>query len=205
MIHKVSAMTLSEMETVCRKMADSFLDYEWTGNNLGMCEYLDREHFYRFTRGYFELAARNGSLYCAGEHGEAYMIFETPDTKGDLYGRLLQLKWMLSAYGLKKGLRQIREIINSGHYFASEMRKDKKPFTKVEFIAVAKEYQKQGYMRKLIDYAFSESDRLGLSCILTTDDEKKVKIYEHFGMKMVRMHVLAENASYYEMLRDPAG
>ena len=83
------------MEQVCRRMADAFLDYEMTGKNLGMCEHLDREHFYRFTRGYFELAARNGTLYSAGDNQQGYFIFETPETKGNLYGSLLQMKWML--------------------------------------------------------------------------------------------------------------
>jgi len=170
-----------------------------------MCEYLDREHFYRFTRGYFEAAVRNGSLYAAGEGGEGYMIFETPETKHDLYGSILQLKWMLSAYGLHKGIRQVREIMQSGPYLAAQMEKEKKPFAKIEFIAVAKEFQKQGFMRQMMDFAFSEAFRRGLPCILTTDDEKKVKIYEHFGMKMVRGHRIAHNAVYYEMLWEGAG
>ena len=41
-----------------------------------------------------------------------------------------------------------------------------------------------------------------LPLILTTDDEKKVKIYEHFGMKMVREHIVSDRAIYYEMLRE---
>ena len=53
----------------------------------------------------------------------------------------------------------------------------------------------------MIDYAFSQSNRLGLPCILTTDDAKKVKIYEHFGMKMVREHILTAKATNYKMLR----
>ena len=187
------------MEAECRRMTDSFVDYEMTGNNLGMCEHLDREHFYRFTRSYFELAIRNGSLYCTGDNGEGYFIFETPETKGNIYGSMLQGKWMLSAFGFKTGVQYIREIMNSGIYLAAEFKKRKRLFTKIEFIAVAKEYQGQGYMRRMMDYAFTESERLGLPCILTTDDEKKVKIYEHFGMKMVREHVLSEKARYYEM------
>ena len=78
----------------------------------------------------------------------------------------------------------------------------RKPFTKIEFIAVAKEHQGQGYMRQMMEYAFSESDRLGLPLILTTDDPKKVEIYEHFGMKMVREHIVSDRAVYYEMLRE---
>ena len=53
MITKVSAMHPAQMETACRRMAESYVDYEMTGRNLGMCEHLDKEHFYRFTRGCF--------------------------------------------------------------------------------------------------------------------------------------------------------
>ena len=183
-------------------MAESYVDYEMTGRNLGMCEHLDKEHFYRLTRGYFEAAVRNGSLYCAGDNREGYFIFETPETKRTLYGSLLQAKWLLRAFGIPKGIRYVKEIMDSGTYLASELGRQKKPFTKIEFIAVAKEHQGQGYMRQMMEYAFSESDRLGLPLILTTDDPKKVEIYEHFGMKMVREHIVSDRAIYYEMLRE---
>ena len=202
MIRRITFMTSSEMETACREMADAFSDYEYTPGNRGMCEYLDRTQFRKFVRGYFEAAVRNGSLYCAGDRGEGYMIFETPETKGTAVGSIAQLKWILRAYGLSNGIRQIREIMRSGTYLSSEMKKEEKRFTKIEFIAVAKDYQGQGYMRKLMDYAFSESDQRGIPCILTTDDVKKVKIYEHFGMKLVKEHIIAKNAIYYEMFRD---
>ena len=202
MISKVSTMHSAKMETACRKMAESYVDYEMTGRNLGMCEHLDKEHFYRLTRGYFEAAVRNGSLYCTGDNREGYFIFETPETKRSLSGSLLQATWSLRAFGLKKGIRYVKEIMNSGTYLASEFGRQKKPFTKIEFIAVAKEHQGQGYMRQMMEYAFSESDRLGLPLILTTDDPKKVEIYEHFGMKMVREHIVSDRAVYYEMLRE---
>ena len=202
MISKVSAMHSAQMETACRRMAESYVDYEMTGRNLGMCEHLDKEHFYRLTRGYFEAAVRNGSLYCAGDKQEGYFIFETPETKRSLSSSLLQATWSLRAFGLKKGIRYVKEIMNSGTYLASKFGRQKKPFTKIEFIAVAKEHQGQGYMRQMMEYAFSGSDRLGLPLILTTDDPKKVEIYEHFGMKMVREHIVSDRAVYYEMLRE---
>ena len=202
MISKVSTMHSAKMETACRKMAESYVDYEMTGRNLGMCEHLDKEHFYRLTRGYFEAAVRNGSLYSAGDKQEGYFIFETPETKRSLSSSLLLATWSLRAFGLKKGIRYVKEIMNSGTYLASEFGRQKKPFTKIEFIAVAKEHQGQGYMRQMMEYAFSGSDRLGLPLILTTDDPKKVEIYEHFGMKMVREHIVSDRAVYYEMLRE---
>ena len=205
MISKVSTMHSAKMETACRKMAESYVDYEMTGRNLGMCEHLDKEHFYRLTRGYFEAAVRNGSLYSAGDKQEGYFIFETPETKRSLSGSLLQATWSLRAFGLKKGIRYVKEILDSGTYLASEFGRQKKPFTKIEFIAVSKEHQGQGYMRQMMEYAFSESDRLGLPLILTTDDPKKVEIYEHFGMKMVREHIVSDRAVYYEMILKERG
>lgn len=202
MVHKVEKMTSAEMESICRSMTDSFMDYEMTGSNMGMLEHLDREHFYYMTRSYLELAIRNGSLYCAGDHNEGFFVFETPETKGSLSGSLQQAKWMLKAFGLKKGIQYVKEIANSGPYLAGEFKKAKKPFTKIEIVAVAKEYQGQGYMRTMMEYAISESERLGVPFILTTDDARKVKMYEYFGMKMVREHKVSERATYYEMLID---
>ena len=59
-------------------------------------------------------------------------------------------------------------------------------------------------MRQMMEYDFSESDRLGLPLILTTDDQEKVKIYEHFGLKKVREHIVSYRAIYYAMLGESA-
>ena len=56
----------------------------------------------------------------------------------------------------------------------------------------------------MMEYDFSESDRLGLPLILTTDDQEKVKIYEHFGLKKVREHIVSYRAIYYAMLGESA-
>lgn len=82
MISKVSAMHSAKMETACRKMAESYVDYEMTGRNLGMCEHLDKEHFYCLTRGYFEAAVRNGSLYCAGDNRKDISSLKRRKQKG---------------------------------------------------------------------------------------------------------------------------
>ena len=56
MIRKIDKMTSSDMEYVCISMTESFMDYDMTGNNLGMLEHLDREHFCYLVRGYLEAA-----------------------------------------------------------------------------------------------------------------------------------------------------
>ena len=202
MISKVSTMHSAKMETACRKMAESYVDYEMTGRNLGMCEHLDKEHFYRLTRGYFEAAVRNGSLYCAGDNREGYFIFETPETKRSLSGSLLQATWSLRAFGLKKGIRYVKEIMNSGTYLASEFGRQKKPFTKIEFIAVAKEHQGQGYMRQMMEYAYKTAENHRVPVILDTDDKDKAARYEHLGMKLDRVRSCGERFHMYDLIRE---
>ena len=136
---KLNGLTDKEIKEISQLATDSFMNYEMTGDNLGMLEHLDREHFYYLTRSYFELAVRNGTLYCAGDIHEGYFIFGTPKTRMSLSGSLLQAKWMLSAFGPKKGIQDIKEIINSGTYLASEFKKAKMLFNKIEIIAVCRE------------------------------------------------------------------
>ena len=45
-------------------------------------------------------------------------------------------------------------------------------------------YQRQGYMRKVLDIAFAEGDRLGVPMILETDAKNKCDKYVHLGMEL---------------------
>ena len=46
------------------------------------------------------------------------------------------------------------------------MDKEKKPYIFVGLVCVREQYQGQGYMRKVLDIAFAEGDRLGVPVIL---------------------------------------
>ena len=56
-------------------------------------------------------------------------------------------------------------------------------------------YQRQGYMRKVLDIAFAEGDRLGVPMILETDAKNKCDKYVHLGMELAGTRVLACLAS----------
>ena len=58
------------------------------------------------------------------------------------------------------------------------------------------------YMKEFYVYGFKSRGDFTQKSARSYDDEKKVKIYEHFGMKMVREHVVSDRAIYYEMLRE---
>ena len=51
-------------------------------------------------------------------------------------------------------------------------------------VCVREKYQRQGYMRKVLDIAFAEGDRLGVPMILETDAKNKCDKYVHLGMEL---------------------
>ena len=64
-------------------------------------------------------------------------------------------------------------------------------------------YQRQGYMRKVLNIAFAEGDRLGVSGILETDAKNKCDKYVHLGMELAGMHDLGAFGKLYDLIRYP--
>ena len=63
------------------------------------------------------------------------------------------------------------------------MRKEKRKFLRVEMLVVRKEYQGQGYMRRMLEYAYRIAEDHRVPVILDTDDKNKAARYEHLGMR----------------------
>ena len=66
-------------------------------------------------------------------------------------------------------------------------------------------YQGQGYMRKVMDIAFAEGDRLGIPVILDTDAKSKCEKYVHLGMELYGTRDLGEGGTMYDLIRYPKG
>ena len=79
----------------------------------------------------------------------------------------------------------------------------KKPYIFVGLVCVREKYQGQGYMRKVLNFAFAEGDRLGVPVILETDAESKCNKYVHLGMELAGTRDLGEFGKLYDMIRYP--
>ena len=75
-------------------------------------------------------------------------------------------------------------IKRGGASLQDRMDKERKPYIFVGLVCVREKYQRQGYMRKVLDIAFAEGDRLGVSVILETDAKNKCDKYVHLGMEL---------------------
>ena len=66
-------------------------------------------------------------------------------------------------------LRCSRNMSKGGSGLGKQLDKAMKPYIYVGLVCVREPYQGQGYMRKVMDMAFSEGNRLGVPVILDTD------------------------------------
>jgi len=79
----------------------------------------------------------------------------------------------------------------------------KKPYIFVGLVCVREEYQGQGYMRKVLDIAFAEGNRLGVPVILETDAKSKCDKYVHLGMELAGTHDLGAFGKLYDLIKYP--
>ena len=71
-------------------------------------------------------------------------------------------------------------------------------------IGVATGMQGKGFGRKLIDAAIEKSEREGLHLYLETETEENVRMYEHFGFRLLKRITLPiVNLPMWEMVREP--
>ena len=71
-------------------------------------------------------------------------------------------------------------------------------------VGVATKLQGKGFGRKLIGAAIEKSEREGLQLYLETETEENVKMYEHFGFRLLKRITLPiVDLPMWEMVRKP--
>ena len=90
-----------------------------------------------------------------------------------------------------------------GASLKDRMDKEKKTYIFVGLVCVREKYQGQGCMRKVLDIAFAEGDRLGVPVILETDAKSKCDKYVHLGMELAETHDLGAFGKLYDLIRYP--
>ena len=100
---------------------------------------------------------------------------------------------MRFAMAIKKGGKSLQE----------RMDKEKKPYIFVGMVCVCEKYQGQGYMRKVMDIAFAEGDRLRVPVILETDAKSKCDKYVYLGMVIAGTRDLGEFGKMYDLIKYP--
>lgn len=90
-----------------------------------------------------------------------------------------------------------------GEGLRKRLDKEKKPYLYVGMVCVRERYQGQGYMRKVLEAAFSEGRRLGVPVILDTDAKSKCDKYLHLGMELAGTRRFGEHGVLYDLIKYP--
>ena len=195
----VKSMTEEEIHEIGH--AFGYYDY---GQETGMTaafsgQKATEEYICAYVRG----VLRGGFLHTTSERGEGYIAYKLPKEKMGLKTMWPIAKGMLCNSTLKRLVRFAVAIKRGGVSLQDRMDKEKKPYIFVGLVCVREQYQGQGYMRKVMDIAFAEGDRLGVPVILETDAKSKCSKYIHLGMELAGVRDIGEFGKLYDMIKYP--
>lgn len=190
-------------ENVISEIGHAFGYYDYGTENGMATLFSGQEAVDIYIRGYVRGMLRGGFLHTTGEHGEAYISYQLPGQKIGLKAGLPLLKGVFDAMTLKEIARFVRIASKGGKGLKDRMDKEKKPYVFVGMVCVREKYQGQGYMRKVMDIAFAEGNRLQVPVILETDAKSKRDKYMHLGMELAGTRDLGECGKLYDMVKYP--
>lgn len=195
----VKSMTEEEIHEIGH--AFGYYDYgQETGMNAVFSgQKATEEYICTYVRGML----RGGFLNTTSERGEGYIAYKLPKEKMRLKTMWPIVKGMLRNSSLKRLLNFGIAIKRGGVSLQDRMDREKKPYIFVGLVCVREQYQGQGYMRKVMDIAFAEGDRLGVPVILETDAKSKCDKYMHLGMALAGIRNIGEFGKLYDLIKNP--
>lgn len=198
----VKVNTLSEEEI--RAIGDAFADFEYGEAEWGM-GYLakSRQAVSDYICAYVRMALKDRMLYSTSERHEAFIAFKKSDERTSMSSGAELLKEIPNFLDLDRAWTVAKGFIHADKGYGSILAKRKIPHIYVGMVAVVKEYQGQGYMRKLLEIAFEEGRKHALPVVLDTDAILKKDKYEHLGMKCVTTQYFTEGVMLYGLVYEP--
>ena len=181
--------------------AFGYYDY---GQETGMgVFYSSKEAVANYIAGYVRMAFEGQMLYATSERGEGYIAYTLPGQKMNLKAGMAILKALFRNMSLKEMIRMGKVLSKGGRSLQDRMKKEKKKYIFVGMVCVREQYQGQGYMRKVLDMAFSEGNRLHVPVILETDAKSKCDKYMHLGMELEGVRDMGAYGKMYDLIKYP--
>lgn len=181
--------------------AFGYYDY---GQETGMgVFYSSKEAVANYIAGYVRMAFEGQMLYATSERGEGYIAYTLPGQKMNLKAGMAILKALFHNMSLKEIICMGKALSKGGRSLQDRMKKEKEKFIFVGMVCVREQYQGQGYMRKVLDMAFSEGNRLRVPVILETDAKSKCDKYMHLGMELEGVRDMGAYGKMYDLIKYP--
>ena len=203
---KLRGLDEDQIREISRQIADAFYDYEYNEEDIGLIRFIPtREDMFTYIHAIVRAAYRSGVLYTTSKRREGYLML-SGEGAGGTVGFVDGIKMIAAEKKALGGIQNMKQFIDAcfsdGGTIETRMRKEKRKFLRIEMLVVRKEFQGQGYMRRMMDFAYALAEERRIPVILDTDDRDKASRYEHLGMKLDRVRSCGERFHMYDLIRE---
>ncbi len=186
-----------------REIGHAFGFYDYGAEHGLIDAFPNRDAVSAFICGYVRMSLQSGMLYATSEEGEGYVAYRLPGQKVRLKAVFSLAKALFGSMKIKELIRFARIMSKGGSGLNRRFDQMKKPYLYVGLVCVREPYQGQGYMRKVMDLAFAEGNRLGVPVLLDTDAKSKCDKYLHLGMELAGTRRFGEHGVLYDLIKYP--
>ncbi len=200
---KLENINKDELNQISAQIADAFFDYKYNSEDKGLIQFISaRENMFTYISGIVNAAYKSGLMYTTSEKNEGYLILS--GTGAGTVNFFEGLKMIAAEKRALGGFSKMKAFISAcfsdGGSIETRMKKAKLKYLKIEVLVVRQEYQKQGFMKQMMDFAYSIASKNNVAVILDTDDKDKCERYEHLGMKLDRIRNCGKNFHMYDLI-----
>ena len=190
-------------ESIAHDIGHAFGYYDY-GDEHGLVDaFPSRDAVAEYIGGYVRMTFAGGMLYTTSERGEGYIAYKLPGQKLGLKAMLPLAKAFFGCMDFGSVVRFVKIMSKGGSGLDKKLDKEKTPYIFVGMVCVREQFQGQGYMRKVMDIAFSEGNRLKVPVILETDAKSKCDKYVHLGMELAGERRFGDYGVLYDLIKYP--
>ncbi|MBR1739394.1 MAG: GNAT family N-acetyltransferase [Ruminococcus sp.] len=200
-MRRIRSLPKEKIDEIAGLIGESFWDYPYEEGEGGLKPFFpSKQAMSDYMRTFVVAGIESGTFYST-DGGEGYILIT--DTEGNhpgFFSIVKMARGMKNAMGGWKKLFAFLKTANGGEETLEQrLKKQKKKYVKVEMLIVTKDYQGQGYMRKLMTFAFKMAEKKNCPCILDTDAKGKCDRYVHLGMRLEQTRTAA-GAKIYDLI-----
>ena len=190
-------------ESIAHDIGHAFGYYDY-GEEHGLVDaFPSRDAVAEYIGGYVRMTFAGGMLYTTSERGEGYIAYKLPGQKLGLKAMLPLAKAFFGCMDFGSVVRFVKIMSKGGSGLDKKLDKERTPYIFVGMVCVREQFQGHGYMRKVMDMAFSEGNRLKVPVILETDAKSKCDKYVHLGMELTGERRFGDYGVLYDLIKYP--
>lgn len=190
-------------ESIAQDIGHAFGYYDY-GEEYGLVDaFPSRDAVAHYISGYVRMTFAGGMLHTTSERGEGYIAYKLPGQKIGLKAVFPLAKAFFECMNFSSVVRFVRIMSKGGSGIDKKLDKAKTPYIFVGMVCVREQYQGCGYMRKVMEMAFSEGNRLEVPVILETDAKSKCDKYVHLGMELAGERRFGDYGVLYDLIKYP--